>query len=148
MCVRSLSLWHGANVHMARATSHHLMWVRLLSWWCVANLYMARAILSAIWACQIALVAWRCELSHGSRKTFSAFCVCVCRTALVVVLSRSLCDELVPSDMKTIFLFYGCFALVLVWKFVWDAHSKFLSEDLLRNYPRCAGMSFWHEVLM
>ena len=85
---------------------------------------------------------------HMARVKPSRHFVCVCRTALVVVLSRSLCDELVPSDMKTIFLFYGCFALVLVWKFVWDAHSKFLSEDLLRNYPRCPGMTFWYEVLM
>ena len=28
---------------------------------------------------------------------------------------------------------WRCSALVLVWKFVWDAHSKFLYEDLARS---------------
>ena len=79
---------------------------------------------------------------------------------LVQVLVRRSCGDPVDILLKRL-RSWRCFALVLVWKFFWDGHTKFLSEDLLKALLddfwiwhflslRCPGpgMKSWCEVLM
>ena len=70
---------------------------------------------------------------------------------------------MIPPQEVLALISWRCAALVLVYKFFWNAHRMFLSEDLVRSsihrrsffndllkfsYSRCPGVRFWYEILM
>ena len=73
---------------------------------------------------------------------------------------------MIPPQEVLALISWRCAALVLVYKFFWNAHRMFLSEDLVRSsihrrsffndllklsysrFSRCPGVRFWYEILM